>query len=152
MEAHAHRACAGDELCNRAEVAIGPATQPGLEEQPQARFGFPGKPPRGTGVHPVPGCSLPSGAPPRSKAAEHTRHGWKCSSQLGSQAPRWLLQALRLCSAGWGSWHPRDQCAGFGTFQDGSKIMYCRKGTAASLSPGKGNPFPATEPHPLLTR
>ena len=45
-EAHAHRPCAGDELCNRAEVAVGPATQPGLEEQPQARIGFPGKPPR----------------------------------------------------------------------------------------------------------
>ena len=59
--------------------------------------------------------------------------------------------ALRLCSAGQGSWHPRDQCAGFGTFQDGSKIMYYGKGTAASLSPGKGNPLPDAEPHPLLT-
>lgn len=62
------------------------------EKQPQARFGFPGKSPQGTAVHLVPSCSLLSGAPPRYKAPEHMRHGQKCSSQLRSRAPKWLLQ------------------------------------------------------------
>ena len=64
-----------------------------LEEQPQERFGFPRKPPQGTAVHPVPGCSLalldlsPQIQGPRAHEARQ-----ECSSQLRSWAPKWLLQ------------------------------------------------------------
>lgn len=41
-----------------------PTTQPGSEEQLQARSGFPRKLPWDSAVHPVPSCSLLSEAPP----------------------------------------------------------------------------------------
>lgn len=86
---------------------------------------------------------------PRPQSTRGTAGMQQPTQELGSEM---ASAALRPCSAGRGSWHPRDQCAGFGIFQDGSKIMYYGKGTAASLSPGKGNPLPDPEPHPLLTR